>query len=153
MTYYCTFFLFQGRGFNTGVILLDLQKLRDLKWMQMWLLTAEKELMSQFSTALADQVGEYGVLGRFHCGWRMGVGVIESVLYSISRLGSRRESFLSMSSWQKGEERGVMDADVAVDSREGVIESFLNSTLRSDRIIWGTWRFHWGRGIKGGGRS
>ncbi|XP_030845045.1 LARGE xylosyl- and glucuronyltransferase 1-like [Strongylocentrotus purpuratus] len=44
-----------GRGFNTGVILLDLQKLRDLKWMQMWLLTAEKELMSQFSTALADQ--------------------------------------------------------------------------------------------------
>ncbi|XP_063960488.1 xylosyl- and glucuronyltransferase LARGE1-like [Lytechinus pictus] len=45
----------KGRGFNTGVILLDLQKLRDLKWMQMWLLTAEKELMSQFSTALADQ--------------------------------------------------------------------------------------------------
>ncbi|XP_071505018.1 xylosyl- and glucuronyltransferase LARGE1-like [Diadema antillarum] len=44
-----------GRGFNTGVILLDLYKLRELKWMQMWLLTAEKELMSQFSTALADQ--------------------------------------------------------------------------------------------------
>ncbi|XP_077994436.1 xylosyl- and glucuronyltransferase LARGE2s-like [Glandiceps talaboti] len=44
-----------GRGFNTGVILLDLKKLRHMKWMQMWRLTAERELMSMLSTSLADQ--------------------------------------------------------------------------------------------------
>ncbi|XP_077868932.1 xylosyl- and glucuronyltransferase LARGE1 [Saccoglossus kowalevskii] len=44
-----------GRGFNTGVILLDVKKLRKMKWMQMWRLTAERELMSMLSTSLADQ--------------------------------------------------------------------------------------------------
>ncbi|XP_078671272.1 xylosyl- and glucuronyltransferase LARGE1-like isoform X1 [Branchiostoma floridae x Branchiostoma belcheri] len=44
-----------GRGFNTGVILLHLEKLRGMKWMQMWRLTAERELMSMLSTSLADQ--------------------------------------------------------------------------------------------------
>ncbi|KAL8614332.1 hypothetical protein ACOMHN_007670 [Nucella lapillus] len=45
-----------GRGFNTGVILLDLKMLRELSWMQMWRLVAEKELMSMLSVSLADQV-------------------------------------------------------------------------------------------------
>ncbi|KTF79035.1 hypothetical protein cypCar_00031380 [Cyprinus carpio] len=44
-----------GRGFNTGVILLLLDRLRKLKWEQMWRLTAERELMSMLSTSLADQ--------------------------------------------------------------------------------------------------
>ncbi|KAK6191618.1 hypothetical protein SNE40_003262 [Patella caerulea] len=44
-----------GRGFNTGVILLDLNMLRDISWMQMWRLIAEKELMTMLATALADQ--------------------------------------------------------------------------------------------------
>ncbi|CAL1265883.1 unnamed protein product [Larinioides sclopetarius] len=44
-----------GRGFNTGVILLHLKKLRDISWMQMWRLIAEKELLSMLSTSLADQ--------------------------------------------------------------------------------------------------
>nr|KAG5699408.1 hypothetical protein BaRGS_016254 [Batillaria attramentaria] len=44
-----------GRGFNTGVILLDLKMLRELSWMQMWRLIAEKELMSMLSVSLADQ--------------------------------------------------------------------------------------------------
>ncbi|XP_076328863.1 xylosyl- and glucuronyltransferase LARGE1-like isoform X1 [Tachypleus tridentatus] len=44
-----------GRGFNTGVILLHLQRLRELSWMQMWRLIAEKELLSMLSTSLADQ--------------------------------------------------------------------------------------------------
>lgn len=44
-----------GRGFNTGVILLDIKMLHDLKWMQMWRLIAERELMSMLSTSLADQ--------------------------------------------------------------------------------------------------
>uniref|UniRef100_A0A672Z9Q5 LARGE xylosyl- and glucuronyltransferase 1 n=1 Tax=Sphaeramia orbicularis TaxID=375764 RepID=A0A672Z9Q5_9TELE len=34
-----------GRGFNTGVILLLLDRLRKLRWEQMWRLTAERELM------------------------------------------------------------------------------------------------------------
>ncbi|XP_064920709.1 xylosyl- and glucuronyltransferase LARGE2 isoform X2 [Columba livia] len=44
-----------GRGFNTGVILLLLDRLRRLSWEQMWRLTAERELMSMLSTSLADQ--------------------------------------------------------------------------------------------------
>lgn len=44
-----------GRGFNTGVILMDLQKLRNVNWMQLWRMIAEKELVSMFSTQLADQ--------------------------------------------------------------------------------------------------
>lgn len=44
-----------GRGFNTGVILLDLKMLRELGWMQMWRLIAEKELTSMLSVSLADQ--------------------------------------------------------------------------------------------------
>ncbi|KAJ7397610.1 hypothetical protein BTVI_133885 [Pitangus sulphuratus] len=37
------------------VILLLLDKLRKMKWEQMWRLTAERELMSMLSTSLADQ--------------------------------------------------------------------------------------------------
>uniref|UniRef100_A0A8C9XGE3 LARGE xylosyl- and glucuronyltransferase 2 n=1 Tax=Sander lucioperca TaxID=283035 RepID=A0A8C9XGE3_SANLU len=44
-----------GRGFNTGVILLYLERLRRIGWEQMWRLTAERELMSMLSTSLADQ--------------------------------------------------------------------------------------------------
>lgn len=44
-----------GRGFNTGVILLYLERLRRMGWEQMWRLTAERELMSMLSTSLADQ--------------------------------------------------------------------------------------------------
>nr|XP_057934289.1 xylosyl- and glucuronyltransferase LARGE2s [Doryrhamphus excisus]XP_057934291.1 xylosyl- and glucuronyltransferase LARGE2s [Doryrhamphus excisus]XP_057934292.1 xylosyl- and glucuronyltransferase LARGE2s [Doryrhamphus excisus]XP_057934293.1 xylosyl- and glucuronyltransferase LARGE2s [Doryrhamphus excisus] len=44
-----------GRGFNTGVILLYLERLRRIGWEQMWRLTAEKELMNMLSTSLADQ--------------------------------------------------------------------------------------------------
>ncbi|XP_042202239.1 LARGE xylosyl- and glucuronyltransferase 2 isoform X2 [Callorhinchus milii] len=45
-----------GRGFNTGVILLLMDRLQRRGWEQMWRLTAERELMSMFSTSLADQV-------------------------------------------------------------------------------------------------
>ncbi|XP_035758834.1 LARGE xylosyl- and glucuronyltransferase 2 isoform X3 [Egretta garzetta] len=44
-----------GRGFNTGVTRLPLDRLRRLGWEQMWRLTAERELMSMHSTSLADQ--------------------------------------------------------------------------------------------------
>lgn len=44
-----------GRGFNTGVILMDLERLREIGWSQMWRLIAERELMTLYSTALADQ--------------------------------------------------------------------------------------------------
>ncbi|CAJ0934927.1 unnamed protein product [Ranitomeya imitator] len=44
-----------GRGFNTGVILLLLDKLRQIGWEETWRLTAERELMSMLSTSLADQ--------------------------------------------------------------------------------------------------
>jgi len=37
------------------VILLLLDKLRKMKWEQMWRLTAERELMGMLSTSLADQ--------------------------------------------------------------------------------------------------
>lgn len=43
---------------HPGVILLLLDRLRKLKWEQMWRLTAERELMSMLSTSLADQVSQ-----------------------------------------------------------------------------------------------
>ncbi|XP_020865491.1 xylosyl- and glucuronyltransferase LARGE2 [Phascolarctos cinereus] len=44
-----------GRGFNTGVILLHLDRLRQVGWEQMWRLTAERELLTMLATSLADQ--------------------------------------------------------------------------------------------------
>ncbi|KAM8971448.1 xylosyl- and glucuronyltransferase LARGE2 isoform 3-T3 [Sarcophilus harrisii] len=44
-----------GRGFNTGVILLHLERLRQAGWEQMWRLTAERELLTMLATSLADQ--------------------------------------------------------------------------------------------------
>ena len=44
-----------GRGYNTGVILLELQRLRRSNWSQTWKMIAENELMTMLSTPLADQ--------------------------------------------------------------------------------------------------
>uniref|UniRef100_A0A8C2W129 LARGE xylosyl- and glucuronyltransferase 2 n=2 Tax=Chinchilla lanigera TaxID=34839 RepID=A0A8C2W129_CHILA len=44
-----------GRGFNTGVILLWLDRLRRAGWEQMWQLTARRELLTHPATSLADQ--------------------------------------------------------------------------------------------------
>ena len=44
-----------GRGFNTGVILMDLAKLRAGGWAQTWRLVAETDLVTMLSTSLADQ--------------------------------------------------------------------------------------------------
>lgn len=44
-----------GRGFNTGVMLFELRRLREFSWSQVWKMVAEKELMSMLSTSLADQ--------------------------------------------------------------------------------------------------
>ncbi|XP_058383043.1 LOW QUALITY PROTEIN: xylosyl- and glucuronyltransferase LARGE2 [Diceros bicornis minor] len=44
-----------GRGFNTGVILLQLDRLRQAGWEQMWRLTATQELLTLPATSLADQ--------------------------------------------------------------------------------------------------
>lgn len=46
----------QGRGFNTGVILMNLRVLREMNWMEMWKKIAEKELETMQYTQLADQV-------------------------------------------------------------------------------------------------
>ena len=50
------FFLSSVLYCGLGVILLLLDKLRKMKWEQMWRLTAERELMGMLSTSLADQV-------------------------------------------------------------------------------------------------
>nr|XP_006995213.2 LARGE xylosyl- and glucuronyltransferase 2 isoform X2 [Peromyscus maniculatus bairdii] len=44
-----------GRGFNTGVILLWLDRLRQTGWEQMWTLMAKRELLTLTATSLADQ--------------------------------------------------------------------------------------------------
>jgi glycosyltransferase-like protein LARGE len=44
-----------GRGFNTGVILFSLKRLRQFNWSTVWKMVAEKELLSMLSTSLADQ--------------------------------------------------------------------------------------------------
>lgn len=70
-----------GRGFNTGVILLRLQKLRERNWMQMWKLIAEKELISMWFTSLADQdifnamlKQHTDLLYRLPCQWNVQLG-------------------------------------------------------------------------------
>ncbi|XP_052800694.1 xylosyl- and glucuronyltransferase LARGE2s-like [Mya arenaria] len=44
-----------GRGFNTGVMLMNLDILRAIGWMSTWRQVAEKELLVMYHTALADQ--------------------------------------------------------------------------------------------------
>lgn len=44
-----------GRGFNTGVMLFHLKRLRMSSWSTTWKTVAERELMSMLSTSLADQ--------------------------------------------------------------------------------------------------
>ena len=44
-----------GRGFNTGVILMELAVLRAADWSQVWRLVAETDLVTMLSTSLADQ--------------------------------------------------------------------------------------------------
>lgn len=44
-----------GRGFNTGVMLFDLKRLRSRSWSSTWKLVAEHELKTLMSTSLADQ--------------------------------------------------------------------------------------------------
>ncbi|KAL7647737.1 UNVERIFIED_CONTAM: hypothetical protein RMT77_001346 [Armadillidium vulgare] len=44
-----------GRGFNTGVMLIRLDIMRERNWSQTWRLIAERELITLLSTQLADQ--------------------------------------------------------------------------------------------------
>lgn len=44
-----------GRGYNTGVILVKLNKLNAINWSQLWRGVAENDLMTMLSTSLADQ--------------------------------------------------------------------------------------------------
>ena len=44
-----------GRGFNSGVILMRLDRLRRARWQQLWRQVAEKELLTLFTSHLADQ--------------------------------------------------------------------------------------------------
>ncbi|KAK7065243.1 Xylosyl- and glucuronyltransferase large1, partial [Halocaridina rubra] len=44
-----------GRGYNTGVILIHLDVMRQRNWSQKWKLIAERDLTTLFSTQLADQ--------------------------------------------------------------------------------------------------
>ena len=47
---------FQGRGFNTGVMLQDLKEMRNMKWNEIWKKVAQETLPEFGSTSLADQV-------------------------------------------------------------------------------------------------
>ena len=67
-----------GRGFNTGLILMDLVKLRAKNWSQLWRLVAEKDLVTMYGTSLADQDIFNGLLKqhpyllhRLPCQWNL----------------------------------------------------------------------------------
>ncbi|XP_019601954.2 xylosyl- and glucuronyltransferase LARGE2 isoform X1 [Rhinolophus sinicus] len=67
-----------GRGFNTGVILLQLDRLRQTGWEQMWKLTATQELLTLPATSLADQdifnaviKGHPGLVQPLPCVWNV----------------------------------------------------------------------------------
>ncbi|OQR66139.1 glycosyltransferase protein LARGE1-like [Tropilaelaps mercedesae] len=70
-----------GRGFNTGVILLHLGKLRSLGWDDVWRHVAERELSSMYFTSLADQdifnavINSYPtILLQLPCQWNVQLG-------------------------------------------------------------------------------
>ena len=58
-----------GRGYNTGVILMHLERMRKRNFQQKWRLVAEKYLVSYYATQLADQVRGRTGGGRFSCNW------------------------------------------------------------------------------------
>ncbi|XKL67023.1 hypothetical protein PGB90_010443 [Kerria lacca] len=67
-----------GRGFNSGVMLLNLNKLRALNWDNLWKNAAEKGLITHFATSLADQdifnaiIKEYpGLVMNLPCSWNV----------------------------------------------------------------------------------
>ena len=53
-----------GRGYNTGVILMHLERMRKRNFQQKWRLVAEKYLVSYYATQLADQVRTDGLRRR-----------------------------------------------------------------------------------------
>ncbi|XP_037021969.2 xylosyl- and glucuronyltransferase LARGE2 isoform X1 [Artibeus jamaicensis] len=67
-----------GRGFNTGVILLRLDRLRQAGWEQIWKLMATQELLALPATSLADQdifnaviKGHPGLVQPLPCIWNV----------------------------------------------------------------------------------
>jgi len=56
MTVLCWYWL-QDHGFNTGVILLDLARLRQINWVNICSFFAQRALAIQQYTDLAQQVG------------------------------------------------------------------------------------------------
>ncbi|XP_003746329.1 LARGE xylosyl- and glucuronyltransferase 2 [Galendromus occidentalis] len=80
-----------GRGFNTGVILLHLGKLRSKGWDELWRNVAERELSSMYFTSLADQdifnavINSYpALLLPLPCQWNVQLGdnTLSEVCYS-----------------------------------------------------------------------
>ncbi|CAL8074741.1 unnamed protein product [Calicophoron daubneyi] len=53
--YFNTFTSHEGFGFNTGVMLLDLAKMRDENWSELWQQTAKENLRNLYYAPLADQ--------------------------------------------------------------------------------------------------
>ena len=67
-----------GKGFNTGVMLMNLQRLRERNFTQMWETTAKRVLEIMFETILADQdiinavIKEYpNIVYRIDCTWNI----------------------------------------------------------------------------------
>jgi len=67
-----------GRGFNTGVILMDLARLRKMNWLRLWRGVAENNLVTLLSTSLADQdvinaviSRQEGMVYRLPCSWNI----------------------------------------------------------------------------------
>ncbi|XP_044728692.1 LARGE xylosyl- and glucuronyltransferase 2-like [Chrysoperla carnea] len=70
-----------GRGFNTGVMLLDINKLNNHNWTMLWRLTAAQYLGTYGSTGLADQdilnaiiTNNPQFLFRLPCFWNVQLG-------------------------------------------------------------------------------
>lgn len=47
------------RGFNTGIVLMDLKAMRDINWQELWTEVVTKHLKKFKYTSLADQVLVY----------------------------------------------------------------------------------------------
>ncbi|KAL5962365.1 LARGE xylosyl and glucuronyltransferase 2, partial [Taenia solium] len=125
-----------GRGYNTGVVLMDLQKMREVGWNWHWKRVAQRLLKNTSHTPLADQdivnAALYFNSTRVHrlpCAWNLQLG--DNANYSHCLFNDRIEGFQLhrleeiAANWE-----GPMSLAVYITDREaGIITEYLDSSM------------------------
>ncbi|VDM31373.1 unnamed protein product [Hydatigera taeniaeformis] len=125
-----------GRGYNTGVVLMDLQKMRKVGWNWHWRNVAQKLLKNASHTSLADQdivnAALYFNSTRVHrlpCAWNLQLGDNANYSHCLfnDRVGESRLHRLEeiAANWE-----GPMSLAVYVTDREAeIVTEYLDSLM------------------------